>query len=112
VSNEHPLKVFIQLEGDCNGVYVTDKSENGFTVRELNGGASNVPFSWHIVANRADTVTPDGNIISKHVGVRFPIGPNKIKAGEVQAYGAKRIDGLSKAASSGKGDHIKGLQQH
>ena len=32
VDSEHPLKVFIQLEGDCNGVYVTNKSINGFTV--------------------------------------------------------------------------------
>ncbi len=27
VNEKHPLKVFIQLEGDCNGVYVTNKSE-------------------------------------------------------------------------------------
>jgi hypothetical protein len=26
VDSNHPLKVFIQLEGDCNGVYVTNKS--------------------------------------------------------------------------------------
>ena len=35
IDNKHPLKVFIQLEGECNGVYVTDKSENGFTVKEF-----------------------------------------------------------------------------
>ena len=33
VDDHHPLKVFIQLEGDCNGVYVTNKSANGFTVK-------------------------------------------------------------------------------
>ncbi len=85
VSPEHPLKVFIQLEGDCNGVFVTNKSANGFTVKELRNGTSNVPFSWHIVANRADTVLADGTIFSKHVGVRFPIGPNKIIPQEINA---------------------------
>jgi hypothetical protein len=78
VSAEHPLRVFIQLEGDCNGVFVTNKSANGFTVTELNQGNSNVPFSWHIVGNRADTVSADGTVTSKHVNVRFPVGPNKI----------------------------------
>jgi hypothetical protein len=78
VSAEHPLRVFIQLEGDCNGVFVTNKSASGFTVTELNQGNSNVSFSWHIVGNRADTVSADGTVFSKHVDVRFPIGPNKI----------------------------------
>ena len=52
VNNEHPLKVFIQLEGDCNGVYVTNKSSKSFTVKELHAGNSNTSFSWHLVANR------------------------------------------------------------
>jgi hypothetical protein len=75
VDNTHPLKVFVTLEGDCNGVYVTDKSSEGFTVKELQNGSSNVQFSWQIVASRADTRDTNGNVISKHVGVRFPAGP-------------------------------------
>jgi len=82
VSNDHPMKVFIQLEGDCNGVFVTDKSNVGFTVKELNQGRSNVPFSWHIVANRADTVR-NGEVVSRHVNVRFPIGPGKITPSQI-----------------------------
>jgi hypothetical protein len=83
VSKEHPMKVFIQLEGDCKGVFVTDKSAEGFTVKELDNGNSTVPFSWHIAANRADTKTRSGNIVSKHVGVRLPIGPKKIMPNEI-----------------------------
>ncbi len=79
VSDKFPLKVFIQLEGDCNGVFVTNKSQIGFTVIELNNGNSNVPFSWHIVANRADSLNSNGEVSSKHVGVRFPIGPQPLK---------------------------------
>ena len=55
-----------------------DKSVNGFKVKELGNGRSNVSFSWHIVANRADAKLTDGTVFSKHVDVRFPIGPNKI----------------------------------
>jgi hypothetical protein len=60
VDSKRPLKVFIQLEGDCKGVFVTDKSKTGFTVKELQNGKSNVDFSWHIVANRADETEANG----------------------------------------------------
>jgi hypothetical protein len=60
VDNDHPLKVFITLEGECNGVYVTNKSVDGFDVKELNSGNSNVSFSWQIVANRADRLDENG----------------------------------------------------
>lgn len=78
VDEKHPLKVFIQLEGDCNGVFVTNKSISSFTVKELQNGNSNVKFSWQIIANRSDSIDESGNIESKHVNVRFPIAPNQI----------------------------------
>jgi hypothetical protein len=74
VDERHPLKVFVQLEGDCNGVYVTNKSKNGFDVVELAGGNSNTSFSWSIVANRADEVLPDGSV-SKYSEERFAPAP-------------------------------------
>ncbi len=52
VDDKHPLKVFVQLEGECNGVYVTNKSARSFDVVELQGGRSNTAFSYSIVANR------------------------------------------------------------
>ena len=76
VDDTHPLKVYVTLEGDCNGIYVTNKSIDGFTVKELKGGTSNVSFSWQIVANRADTKDVNGQVISKHVDLRLPIGPS------------------------------------
>lgn len=54
VDEGHPLKVFVQLEGDCRGVFVHQKSNTGFVVSELSGGRSTVPFSWMIVAQRAN----------------------------------------------------------
>lgn len=79
VDEEHPLRVFITLHGDCNGTYVTDRSINGFTVKELAGGKSNISFTWQIVANRADDKDKNGNITSKHVGLRLPVGPGPLK---------------------------------
>lgn len=69
VNEKHPLRVFIQLEGNCNGVYVTNKSVNSFDVVELNNGKSNISFQWHIVCNRADEVL--GTKISRNADVRF-----------------------------------------
>lgn len=77
VSEEKPLKVFVQLEGDCNGVYVTNKSANGFTVKELQGGTSNVSFAWHIVANRADEIINGERTV--YQSLRFPDAPEKIQ---------------------------------
>lgn len=84
VDEKHPLKVFIQLEGDCNGVFVTEKSIDGFKVKELNNGKSNVSFSWHLVGNRADTRDENGTIISRNEGLRLPIGPTKLKEPEIK----------------------------
>jgi hypothetical protein len=48
----HPLKVFVQLEGDCKGVFVANKTATGFDVVELQVGTSNAPFSYRVVCKR------------------------------------------------------------
>jgi hypothetical protein len=52
IDGSHPMKVFVQLGGDCNGVYVA-KGATGFDVVELRSGTSSVPFDYRIVAKRA-----------------------------------------------------------
>ena len=90
VNEKHPLRVFIQLKGNCNGVYVTNESQNGFDVIELNNGQSNVKFIYHVVANRADYIHPiTGELISKHEGVRFPPAPNPP---EIKQISRKKIN--------------------
>jgi len=49
VNAGQPLKVFVQLEDDCNGVYVK-KDLTGFDVYELHGGESDARFSWRVLA--------------------------------------------------------------
>ena len=44
--------VFLTPEGECRGLYVSHKSANGFEVRELGGGQSNISFAYRIVALR------------------------------------------------------------
>jgi hypothetical protein len=45
------MHVFVQVQGDCEDVYVIP-GKTGFTVKEKNGGASNVRFSYRLVAKR------------------------------------------------------------
>jgi hypothetical protein len=45
--------VFLTPNGDCKGLYVTQKSPTSFEVRELGGGTSSVAFDYRIVAKRA-----------------------------------------------------------
>lgn len=83
VDEKHPLKVFIQLEGDCNGVFVTNKTKNSFTVVELNNGKSNVKFSWHIVGNRADEIELNGEK-TIYQDLRFPNAPKSIEPSKIE----------------------------
>lgn len=101
VDANHPLKVFIQLEGECNGIYVTNKTQTGFDVVELSNGQSNIEFSWSIVANRADAMRDNGTY-SKNADVRFPDAPLLLKK-EAAAESTKNTIDLS----TGTDDHSK-----
>jgi hypothetical protein len=50
--------VFLSPEGNCNGLYVTNKTGDGFQVKELQGGSSSITFGYRIVALRADVDAP------------------------------------------------------
>jgi hypothetical protein len=47
VNTEKDYRVFPAPNGDCRGLYVTNKAANSFEVRELGGGTSNVRFADH-----------------------------------------------------------------
>ena len=51
IDENHPMKVFVQLEGDCRGTFV-NKNDTGFDVLELQSGTSNAAFSYRVVAKR------------------------------------------------------------
>ncbi len=70
ITSAHPLRVFVQLEGDCHGVFISGKCATGFDVTELNNGSSNTPFQYTVVCNRADE-TLDNGLVSKNADIRF-----------------------------------------
>ncbi len=98
VSAEHPLRAFVQLRGDCKGVYVTNETATGFDVMELDGGTSNAAFNWTITANRANEVFPDGTVW-RFADERFPVteGPQKTTTAEA----VQKKDTLRRAVPEG-----------
>ncbi len=89
VSDNKPMKVFIQLEGDCKGVFVTNKTANGFDVVELQGGTSNTAFSYQIIANRADVKDENDRVVSRYSDVRLPVGPERAEGKREKAVEVK-----------------------
>jgi hypothetical protein len=51
ISAEYPMKVFVQLCDDCNGVFVK-RGVMGFDVIELQNGTSNARFTYRVMAKR------------------------------------------------------------
>ncbi len=46
--------VLLTPEGDSSGLYVTNKTPQGFSVRESKGGASSLVFTYRIAVKRSD----------------------------------------------------------
>jgi len=46
--------VTITPMGQCNGLFIESIDQNGFTIKELNNGTSNVAISWIAVGDRID----------------------------------------------------------
>ena len=51
IDDKHPISVFLQEEGDSNGLYVIPQKD-GFIVKEKQNGTSNIEFSYRIMAKR------------------------------------------------------------
>jgi len=80
VNTEMDYKVFPVPNGDCKGLYVTNKTPTSFEVRELGGGTSSIRFDYRIMALR-----------KKYENVRFAeqINPDPMKMlQDVRAAGA------------------------
>jgi hypothetical protein len=52
VNCEMSYHVFLTPSGDCQGLYVAEKTARGFEVRELRSGKSRVAFDYRVVARR------------------------------------------------------------
>lgn len=101
IDNNHPMHVFLQEQGDCNGLFfVPDEDGNGFTVTEKQNGSSNITFSYRITAKRrffqdhrfgVDQLKPlENNLVkAKYVNPRTSSIP-EMKALILQAKQEKR----------------------
>ncbi|TXD84572.1 hypothetical protein ESY86_05820 [Subsaximicrobium wynnwilliamsii] len=47
-------EVTVTPKGNCNGVYIASIDRNGFSIKEMDNGSSNVDVSWISVGNRID----------------------------------------------------------
>jgi hypothetical protein len=54
VSDDDDYHVFVTPEGDCNGLYVSNRRSDSFEVHECQGGTSDVPFSYRLAIRRSD----------------------------------------------------------
>jgi hypothetical protein len=52
VNTSTDYHVFLTPNGDCKGLYVTEKTPTSFVVRELGGGKSSISFDYRIMAKR------------------------------------------------------------
>lgn len=105
VNEQHPLRVFVQLRGDCKGVYVTNETAEGFDVVELQGGTTNVPFHWTVSANRANQVLPDGTVWP-FAEERFPVtqGPQSTESPAAMQRQARPVEMRPMAPSGAQAD--------
>lgn len=78
VNDKHPMRVYVQLEGDCNGVYISNKTQTGFDVVELKGGQSNIKFQWTVICNVADVKGGPLGVIP-FADLRFEPAPDKLQ---------------------------------
>jgi hypothetical protein len=67
--------VFLTAEGETVGLYVADRSETGFEVREQRGGDGEVPFSYRVVARRRDV---DAGRLAEFELPEFPPEPERV----------------------------------
>ena len=67
--------VFLTAEGETSGLYVAERSETGFEVREQRGGDGEVPFSYRVVARRRDV---DAGRLAAFEIPEFPPEPERV----------------------------------
>ena len=53
IDEKHPMRVFVQMEGESEEVYVI-KGKTNFVVKERNAGNSNAEFSYRVMAKRVN----------------------------------------------------------
>ena len=58
VMHSDSYHVFLTPQGDSKGLFVANKTPNGFSVHEQQGGTSSIAFDYRVVAKRKDIAGP------------------------------------------------------
>jgi hypothetical protein len=101
VNTEMDYKVFPVPNGDCKGLYVTNKTATSFEVRELGGGTSSVAFDYRIMALRR-----------KYEKVRFADHTHDMDAMKLMQQRAKVGAGKPQSHDPGKKLGLVPAQDH
>ncbi len=91
VNTNTNYKVFPVANGDCKGLYVTNKTANSFEVHELGGGTSNISFDYRITVLR-----------KKYESVRFADHTHDMDAMKLMQEKAKVGAGKPQSHEPGK----------
>ena len=58
--------VTVSPMGQCNGIYIESIDKNGFMIKELNNGISNVSVSWISVGDRVDAAEASSIVLDQN----------------------------------------------
>ena len=84
--------MFLTAEGETSGLYVADRNETGFEVREQRGGDGEVPFSYRVVARRGDV---DAGRLAAFDLPEIPPEPERVPSPACRATRATRATRLA-----------------
>jgi hypothetical protein len=79
VNTDIDYHVFLTPNGDCKGLYVSQKTAASFVVRELGGGTSSIAFDYRIMAKRKGY--ENIRLADKTEAFRRPDSPTRAKSG-------------------------------
>lgn len=96
--------VFLTPNGDCKGLYVTQKSPTSFEVHELGGGTSNISFDYRIMAKRRGYETVRLADLTNSLRVHGPVqrapGARGASPDDARKAHQAKVDELKKVAAA------------
>ena len=85
INGEMDYHVFPVPQGDCEGLYVTNKTATSFEVHELRGGSASIAFDYRITARRAGHETERMRDVTEQMKADAPRKmPAKANEGELR----------------------------
>ncbi|HXW75833.1 MAG TPA: hypothetical protein VEJ20_00320, partial [Candidatus Eremiobacteraceae bacterium] len=101
ISDRQPYLVFVTPDGPSRGLYVAQKSLEGFTVRENPGGTSTIAFDYRIVAKPANDDRPRMSLSPRPLAVvrlpAVPVRPSLAPSRAIAVAAVRRLEAAQRA---------------